>query len=215
MPSAERIHDAAQTPLLDPSVARPNDRPEFGMRFPATVTAVITTLALLTGCLQSGPQDATATRPFPSPGSGPWDRRDMAVYREAMVRLERYEMRHQRFLAAGKATRAAKVFYQHRLRDWETSFSRLRLNEAEGIRIARAPVVISTEPYSIQSFQDGAADVVVLRCLDQSELGVTKNGDPLEVVHGQPVLQKVDIRRYENRTWRIGTFETTDTSCAR
>jgi hypothetical protein len=179
------------------------------------MVALMAALLLLTGCLQSAPQDTVPTRAVPSPGAGPWDQRDRAVYREAIRRLEGYEARHQRFLAAGKATQAAKVFYQNRLRDWESSFERLQQYEREAIRIARAPVVIRTEPVLIKAFQDGAADVVVLRCTDQSDLGVTKDGEPLPAVHEQPVIQEVDIRRYENLTWRIGTFETTDTPCAR
>jgi hypothetical protein len=182
--------------------------------FPAVV-AVAAILLLLAGCSPSEPQDAVETRRLPPPGAGPWDQRELAVYREALRQLRAYEARHQRFLAAGKATRAAKVFYQDRLVDWESTYAQLQQNEREGIRIARGPVVISSEPVSIKAFQDNAADVVVHRCTDQSDLGMTQGGEPLPAVHEQPVVQEVDVRRSENLTWRIGTINTTDRPCAR
>ena len=179
------------------------------------MVALVAALLLLAGCSRSEPPDAAGTTPVPSPGAGPWDQRERAVYREAIRELEKYEARNQRFLAAGKATRAAKRFYQQHLRDWESSYAQLQQYEREGIRIARAPVVLSSEPVFIQAFQDNAADVVVLRCTDQSDLGMTQDGTPLPAVHEQPVVQEVDVRRYENLVWRIGTFETTGSPCAR
>jgi hypothetical protein len=189
----------------------PELRAATGLR---AMVALLAALLLLAGCLESKPQDATETRRLPPPGAGPWDQRELAVYREAIKKLKVYEASHQRFLAAGKATRAAKRFYQNRLQDWESSYAQLQQYEREGIRIARAPVVISMEPASIRAFQDNAASVVVHRCTDQSDLGMTKDGEPLPAVQEEPVVQEVDVRRSENLTWRIGTFKTTDRPCA-
>jgi len=179
---------------------------------PARVS-LTTTLLLLAGCLQSDPPDTAGTPAVTPAGDAPYNREERAVYREAVRQLEDYEARNQRFLAAGRATRAAKAFYQDRSRAWEESYAQLQEYERQGIRIARAPVVIRTEPASIKSYQDNAAEVVLSRCTDQSDLGMTQDGALLPPVHEEPVIQEVVVHRYENRTWLIGTFTTTDRPC--
>jgi hypothetical protein len=175
----------------------------------AAVVAVVLGLA---GC---GASEQPASSPVPSPGAGPWDQRDLAVYREAVRRLEDYDTAHQRFLAAGRATPAARAFYQRHLRDWQPAFAELARHEREHLRVARAPVVLGTEPASIQAFQDGAAHVVLRRCTDQSDLGTTRDGVPVPAAHEEPVLQEAEVRRYENLTWRIVSVTTTDRPCDR
>ena len=68
-------------------------------------------------------------------------------------------------------------------------------------------------PTSIQAFQDSAAHVVLERCTDQSDLGVTKDGEPVPPEHEEPVVQEAEVRRYENLTWRIVSLTTTDRPC--
>lgn len=177
----------------------------------ALLAAVGITALLLAGCTAAGP-DSTAM-PAPSSPSPSYDAEELAVYREAVRRVEDFEARNQPILAAGRATRKAKELYRETLRDWQSSYAQLRANERDGIRIARAPVVLSTEATSIQSFQDDAATVVLARCTDQSDLGATRDGEPLPAVDEGPVIQEVVVRRYENRTWRIGEFTTTDRPC--
>jgi len=74
--------------------------------------------------------------------------------------------------------------------------------------ITRRPVVLSTTAESIKSFQDNAAEVVLVRCTDQSDLGMTQDGLPVPVLHDEPVVQRVVVRRSENHTWRIGQITT-------
>ena len=177
----------------------------------ALLVAVGTTAVLLAGCGTAEPNATPASAPSsPSPT---YDAEELAVYREAVRRVEDFEARNQPILAAGRATRQAKELYRETLRDWESSYAQLVANERDGIRIARAPVVLGTEATSIQSFQDDAATVVLARCTDQSHLGTTLAGEPLPAVHAEPVIQEVVVRRYENRTWRIGEFTTTDRPC--
>ena len=66
--------------------------------------------------------------------------------------------------------------------------------------ITRRPVVLSTTAESIKSFQDNAAEVVLVRCTDQSDLGMTQDGLPVPVLHDEPVVQRVVIRRSERTT---------------
>ena len=73
---------------------------------------------------------------------------------------------------------------------------------------------LSTTAECIKSFQDNAAEVVLVRCTDQSDLGMTKDGLPVSAVRDEPVVQRV-VRRSENHTWRIGQITTTDKSCGR
>jgi hypothetical protein len=135
------------------------------------------------------------------------------VYREAVGRLEQYVARNQRFLAAGRATPAARSFYRNHLRDWETGYAELQEYERQHVRIARAPVVLRTEPTLILAFQDGAAHIVLERCTDQSDLGVTRKGEPVPAEHERPVVQEAELRRYENLTWRIVSLASTDRLC--
>lgn len=177
-------------------------------------TVVVTAFVIsLAGCDGSPPQEPAAVSQLPPPGAGPWDSRERALYREAVDRLDEYVKRNQRFLAAGRATPAAKSFYRDHLRDGETAYAQLEEYERQQVRTARAPVVLRTVPTSIQAFQDGAAHIVVERCTDQSDLGMTKEGEPLPPDHEQPVVQEAEIRRYENLTWRIVSLTTTDRPC--
>jgi hypothetical protein len=136
------------------------------------------------------------------------------LFREAVRRVEAFEAANQPILAAGTATPQAKDFYQRRLRMWEPSYQLLQRYEREGIKVAHRPVVLGTEPGSIKSFQDDAAEIVLRRCTDQSGLGMTRNGSAVPAEHEEPVIQEVVVVRYENRTWRIGSFTTTDERCS-
>ena len=179
----------------------------------------MTAVTLLPGCQGSAPPDPSAPTTetaTAAPGAdGPDNDEERAISREAVRRLDDFEAENQLLLAAGKATRQAKEFYQDTLREWEPSYERLQSNEREGIVVARRPVVLSTDVVSIESFQDNAAEVVLRRCTDQSDLGVTRAGVPVPAVHEAPVIQEVAVYRYENLTWRIGTISNTDTPCAR
>lgn len=157
--------------------------------------------ALLAGCSGSDPPAAAVpTSPAPITQRA-YNDEELALYREAVRRVEAFEARNQRFLAAGKATEEARTFYRERLRSWEPSFRQLQFNEANGIKIARAPKVLGTSAKSIKSFQDNAAEVVLSRCTDQPN----STG---------PVVQEVVVYQYENRTWRIGDFTTSGETCS-
>lgn len=94
--------------------------------------------------------------------------------------------------------REERALYREAVRRVE-AFEQRRA-EREGIPVARRPVVLSTEAGSIQSFQDDAAEIVLRRCVDEPD-------------DGGPLVQEVDVVRYENRTWRIRSFTTTDEPC--
>ena len=182
------------------------------VRHRVALLAAVGITVLLAGCETATPEPTSTSAPAATSPS--YDDEELAVYREAVRRVEDFEARNQPILAAGRATRQAKELYRETLRDWRSSYAELRANQRDGIRIARAPVVLGTEATSIQSFQDDAATVVLARCTDQSDLGTTKDGAPLPAVHPEPVIQEVVVRRYENRTWRIGERTTTDRPCS-
>jgi hypothetical protein len=192
---------------LDPAVG-PAGGPS---RLLATVAAVV----LLAGCAGAEePDEVTSTTPVPSEHSGPYTRDQRALYREAVRRVEAFEAANQPLLAAGRATRKAKRFYENHLRDWESAYAQLQEYEAEGVRVERGPIVLSTEPVTVQDFQDNAAEIVIRRCTDQSDLGMTRQGSPVPPRYDEPVVQEVTVVRSENRTWRIASFETTGEMCA-
>ncbi len=177
-------------------------------------TVALTAATVLAGCQGPGPTDSSVSTPAAAEPISSYNVEELALYREAVRRVDNFEAKNQTILAAGKATRRAKVFYQDSLLRWRSTYERLQSYEQEGIKIARRPVVIRTTALSIKSFQDNAAEVVLRRCTDQSDLQMTRAGVPLPAVHPEPVIQRVVVYRSENRTWRIGPFTTTDTPCA-
>lgn len=185
-------------------------------RGPLVTIAAIAATSALAGCHGSGGTDSgIATPGSPESSAGPrYTADERALYRRAVRLVEHFDERNQSILAAGRATREAKEFYQRRLRDWRPTYALLRRYERDGIRIARSPVVLSTEAASVKDFQDDAAEVVLERCTDQSDLGMTQNGSPLPATYDEPVVQQVVVIRYENRTWRIASVTTTGKPCA-
>lgn len=178
------------------------------------VVAAIAAATLLAGCQRSEPPGRSGRTPAPPTQSASYNREERALYREALRRVEAFEARNQPLLAAGQATRQAKELYQRSLREWQSSYALLRSYDRDGITVAHRPVVLNTQVVAIESFQDDAAEVTLARCTDQSDLGMTRDGEPLPAVHAEPVIQEVVVYRYENRTWRIGEFVTTDRPCA-
>jgi len=211
------------SPMEDQRVARRAHRspPAAAWSRPAAMRALLLVAAgaaalSLTGCQSADPPSSTvATRAAAPQRVGTYDKEEVAVYHEAVRRLDDFEARNQRFLAEGIATRRALRFYRQRMEDWRPSFARLQDFERQGITIARRPVVLSTTAESIKSFQDNAAEVVLIRCTDQSDLGMTKDGLPVPAVHDEPVVERVVVQRSENHIWRIGQITTTDERCGR
>jgi hypothetical protein len=168
---------------------------------------------LLVGCQGStGPRSSVASPAVTQP-TRPYTADERALYREAVRRVESFDAANQPILARGKATREAKRLYQRRFYYWRPTFRQLRRYEREGIRVARAPVVLSIEPTSIKDFPDSAGEVILRRCIDQSDLGMTRHGRPLPAEHEEPVIQEVVVSRSENGTWRIDASSTTGEPC--
>lgn len=183
-------------------------------------TAAILSTALIAGCNGSdGPPKPTSS-PSGSPTSAApeWESKyndeELAVYREAVQRVEAFDAKAQPIYAAGKATKAAKELLQDNLLSWQAEFRLLERYERQSIKIARRPVVLSTEAKSIKLLKDDEASVELNRCTDQSDLGGTMNGEPLANANDEPVIQEVDVYRYSDGRWRIGVFKTLDKTCA-
>jgi len=183
-------------------------------RGPSWLLGTMAAVVLLAGCAGDEKPDEGGTTPVPSERSSPYTRDQRALYREAVRRVEAFEAANQPLLAAGRATPQAKRFYMDHLRDWESAYAQLQEYEAEGVRVERAPIVLGTEPVSVQDFQDNAAEIVIRRCTDQSDLGMTRQGAPVSPQYDEPVVQEVVVERSENRTWHIASFETTGEPCA-
>jgi hypothetical protein len=181
----------------------------------STAAALVVSVLVVTGCGGPGPDPGgvASGASSPSPTLTPYDAEERAIRREALQRLEAFDAGNERILAAGRATRETKRFYQRHLREWQPSFARLEEHERSGITIARRPAVLGIRVTSIESYQDNAAEVVLERCIDRSDVGMTRDGVPVPAVHDVPVVQRVVVNRYENRTWRIGAIETTDRPC--
>src|SRR5919107_5549321 len=107
-----------------------------------TVAALAATSAL-TGCHGSGGTDSGVATPESPESSPDYTADERALYRRAVRLVEHFDARNQSILAAGRATREAKEFYQRHLRDWRPTYALLRRYERDGITIARSPVVLS------------------------------------------------------------------------
>ena len=183
------------------------------------VMAAVCSLALI-GCgnssdaspRSSAPPKSTTTTPPPA-----WESKftaeELAIYREAIQRAEAYESKAQPIWAAGKATRAAKALFEDNLLTWRLDWADLQSYEKQGIQIARAPKVLSTEPESIKLLDKGAAETKLRRCVDATDLGGTINGKPLNEGTDKPVIQSVTVYKYDDSSWRFGKFNTTDKPC--
>jgi hypothetical protein len=181
----------------------------------AVAVAVAAAVVLsLTGCPGPGSPGSSSASPAATQATTPYTADQRALYRQGVRRVESFDAANQPILAAGSATREAKRLYQRWLWHWRKSWALLQRYQREGIRVARAPVVLSTEPVSIKDFQDSAAEVVLRRCTDQSDLGVTRDGTPLPPTYDEPVIQKVVVIRFENRSWHIDSSTTTGERCS-
>ena len=160
----------------------------------------------------SAPPKATITTPPPA-WESKYTAKELAIYREAVQRAAAYESKAQPIWAAGKATRAAKALFEDNLLTWQLDWADLQSYEKQGIQIARAPKVLSTEPESIKLLDKGAAETKLRRCVDATDLGGTINGKPLNEGTDKPVIQSVTVYKYDDSSWRFGKFNTTDKPC--
>lgn len=174
--------------------------------------------AALAGCNESEPPATSPSASTPSPtATSTWESEfsaeELAIYREAVARANAYERTAQAFFAAGEATREAKEFFQDHLMTWQTRWADLESYAEQGIKIARAPKVLSSQATSVDLLAKGAADVNIVRCVDASDLGGTIKGEPLPESTTEPVTQNVDVHKLPDGSWRIGEFETTEQPC--
>ena len=171
-------------------------------------------MLLLAGCEGSAGEGSSVPSPAVTQPTRPYTDDERALYREAVRRVESFDAANQRILAAGRATRNAKLLYENRLWRWRKTFAQLQRYEQEGIRVARAPVVLSTRAVSIKDFPDSAGEVILRRCRDQSDLGMTRRGVPVPAEYDEPVIQEVVVSRSENGTWRIDSSTETGEPCS-
>jgi hypothetical protein len=139
---------------------------------------------------------------------------ELAAYREAVQRVDAFDAKTQPIWAAGEATRVAKELLQDNLLTWRKSWAELEMFDKRGIRITRGLTVLWSRPKSITLVGDGTAEIRIVRCTDQSDLGATINGEPLPAAYTEPVIQTVDVYRYPDGRWRIGAYGNLDKRCA-
>ena len=186
----------------------------------AVVAAVFLGSATLAGCDGSdGDTSPTATQssPVPTAESPAWERKydaaELEFYREAIQRADAYEIKVQPVWAAGKATQAAKELFQDNLLTWRVAWARLNTYEKQGIQIARAPKVLSSEAESVKLLSGVAGETKILRCVDATDLGGTINGEPLQEGTTEPVVQQITAVRDNAGAWLFSDFDTTDKPC--
>lgn len=184
------------------------------------VTVAVLSAALAAGCNGSDGPPKPTNSPSGSPTSAApeWESKyndkELAVYREAVQRVEAYEAKTQPIWAEGKASKAAKELFQDNLLAWQPTFAQLQSFEKQGIKVARRPEPLSTEAKSIKLLKGNEASVELTRCTDQTDLGGTMNGEPLANANDEPVIQEVDVYRYSDGRWRIGVFKTLEKTCS-
>lgn len=187
----------------------------------SVVTAAVSAAVVLTGC--DGPSaspsptlmpSASATMVAPPSWEADFDAAELEFYREAEQLAGAYEAKAQPIWAAGKATQAAKELFQDNLLTWRTAWARLEQLERQGIQIARAPRVLSSQAEGVTLLSDDAGEAKILRCVDATDLGGTVNGEPLQEGTTKPVRQHVTAARDTSGSWRFSDFITTDETCS-
>lgn len=111
--------------------------------------AAVAAVALLPGCVTAEEPDTPSTLPAPTQHTAADTRDERSLYRHAVRQVEAFDAGNHPLLAAGLATPRAKRFSRHHLRDWESAYATLRAHQAQGVRIARGPIVLRTEPVSV------------------------------------------------------------------
>lgn len=187
----------------------------------SSLTAIVAVLALA-GC------DGSDSPPVPTNSASPtrptttiagWESKysagELEFFQQAVQRADSYEVKAQPMWAAGKATQEAKELFQDNLMTWRVAWTRLKSYEAQGIRIARAPKVLSSEAESVKLLGGAAGETKILRCVDATDLGGTINGDPLQEGTKGPVVQHITAVRDVSGAWLFSDFDTTDKPCDR
>ena len=132
---------ARRDPCSPPAAARSRPPVTKALLLVAAGTAAIS----LTGCQSADPPSSTvATRASAPQHVGTYDKEEVVVYHEAVRRLDDFEERNQRFLAAGIATGRALRFSGSGWRSGARASRACRTSRGRG-SIARRPVVLSTD----------------------------------------------------------------------
>lgn len=189
------------------------------------VAVIIVSVVLFApaGCNAGNNPDPDPTRmptatapPSPTQTAEPWEADftadELDAYRAALDHVEEFRTLSQPIYAAGQATAEARELFQEYFSTWQYQFGVLEDYELQGITIARRPEALWSRPESVDLEDDGTARVVIVQCIEQSDLGAELDGEPLPSAYDEPVLLEVDVALQEG-SWRIGLFDTTGEPC--
>jgi hypothetical protein len=119
----------------------------------------------------------------------PYTADEREAYGDAVVADERFGRRNSRFLSEGQTTKQASDFYRKYSTDWVSAWSNLGRLADNRVTVTGRATVKWVRPSSIDLGEDGGAVVVLRRCLNESGLVVTQNGEPV----AQPQLTRPHV----------------------
>ena len=194
------------------------DRANVGSR--ATVAAATVLMCALSACSGEPVADpptspstssTTITSPTPTlpPYLEPYSEAERDAYHQAVAAYAAITRRGAEFEEAGRATVAAKEFYQRFTSDWRTYFATLGGLANTGVRVVGRPVVMTERPVRIVLEGPQGKRVVVRQCLDSQKVKVMQGDEELpQPQFDQPryATTLLVMRRGED-WWRAGVAE--------
>ena len=127
---------------------------------------------------------------------------EQAAYEAALAAYGDFTKHNTRFLAKGQTTKTASRFYHRYSIDWVEAWANLAQLANNGVRVTGATTVVWFHPKRIAVGPDGSAEVVLRRCLDESDVVVTQDGKPRAQPNlKEPHVYRVSLERKSTETW--------------
>lgn len=137
----------------------------------------------------------------------------LAVYREALARLDAYERDSQPIFADGKASRQAKKILQEYFFTYRYLWGSLRYLEDNNYKTTGAVKVLSSEATRAEVSKDGGS-VTIRQCVDASDTETTHNGEVVAPAYAAQHLREVVLSTPAGGgKYLISEYENKDTPC--
>jgi hypothetical protein len=134
---------------------------------------------------------SSATSPSVPPELAGFTTDEREAFALAVAAYDDFNKRSDAFYAAGRTTRAAKIFYQKYAVDWATAWGNLGQAVNNQIRVTGTARTVWTKPITIELSATEGDSVVLRRCLDESGRIVTQDGATVD----QPQFKKPHVYR--------------------
>lgn len=198
-------------------------------RMPRTLLAAAACSALLftaAGCGNDPePIPSSSAKPTPSETAPAWQskysEKQIKAYDEALARFTEYETKAEPIWADGKATVAAKSFFEEYFLNPDEQYATLQSYDMYDVQLSGLPKVISSEPIELGDPDKGGQGLAttIRQCVDYRTTTTMQNGEVAPKVESRqkPVLREIRLMKVGNVKWLISNIDTKpggkDTPC--